>query len=256
VAFSPDGKRLASGSQDQTVKLWDTETGQDVLTLKGHFDEVQSVAFSPDGTRLASASEDGMVKIWDARPWTPAAAAEREALGLLSHLFAKPLCKDDVLKHLRTAPTITPEARQLALSHIERYREQTKPERYHQASWATLRKPYLNPLQYGFALCQAETACRLAPKNLQYRTTLGVAQYRVGQVKDALDTLTRVDERDTGRPAALAFLAMAQNRLELKDQAQATLQHLRQVMQQPEWMTHAEARAFVREAEVVLAAQQ
>ena len=64
--YSPDGKRLASASNDKTVKVWDVVTGQETLTLKGHPETVISVAFSPDGTRLTSAGYDGTVKVWDA----------------------------------------------------------------------------------------------------------------------------------------------------------------------------------------------
>ena len=66
ACFSSDGKRLASGSADETVKLWDAGTGQELLTLKGHTGFIGSVCFSPDGKRLASASTDGTVKLWDA----------------------------------------------------------------------------------------------------------------------------------------------------------------------------------------------
>ncbi|MCI0461123.1 MAG: serine/threonine protein kinase [Gemmataceae bacterium] len=67
VAFSPDGKRLASAGQDGTVRVWDARTGQPLLTLRGHPGAVLGVAFSPDGTRLASAARDQTVKVWDAQ---------------------------------------------------------------------------------------------------------------------------------------------------------------------------------------------
>jgi len=68
VAFYPDGTRLASASDDRTVKLWDTETGDAVLTLRGHTAGVLDVAFSPDGNLLATGGIDLAVRIWDARP--------------------------------------------------------------------------------------------------------------------------------------------------------------------------------------------
>jgi hypothetical protein len=180
----------------------------------------------------------------------PAAAVERETLAQLEFLFAKPLRKVDVLDCLQNPRTILrPQARQLALSLVDRYREETDPEKYHQASWAIIRQPYLNTFQYDFALQQVRAASQLAPEQAKYRTTLVVAQYRAGDCEKALKTLTETVALNHGHLVDLAFLAARQNHLGQKDQTQITLTRLREAMYKPEWAKDEEASHFLREAE-------
>jgi WD40 repeat protein len=64
VAITGDGKTLASGSYDTTIKLWNLATGKEISDLPGHSGIIHSVAFSPDGKTLASGSQDDTVKLW------------------------------------------------------------------------------------------------------------------------------------------------------------------------------------------------
>ncbi|KFH40933.1 Vegetative incompatibility protein HET-E-like protein [Hapsidospora chrysogenum ATCC 11550] len=65
VAFSPDGRQIASGSYDDTIKVWDYRSGACTQTLEGHDGPVRFAAFSPDGRQIASSSHDSTIKVWD-----------------------------------------------------------------------------------------------------------------------------------------------------------------------------------------------
>ena len=65
LAFSPDGKLLASASKDGTIGLWDAKTGESKQVLRGHKGDVLRLVISPDGKLLASGGGDNTVRLWD-----------------------------------------------------------------------------------------------------------------------------------------------------------------------------------------------
>src|SRR5262249_28948818 len=65
VAISKDGKRIVSCGQDQSVRVWDAQTGKELRQLQGNAGIVRGVAISPDGKRAVSAGSDGTMRVWD-----------------------------------------------------------------------------------------------------------------------------------------------------------------------------------------------
>ncbi|KAJ5253778.1 WD40 repeat-like protein [Penicillium chrysogenum] len=88
VAFSPDGQRIVSGSYDNTIKLWDAQTGSELRTLEGHSFSVFSVAFSPDGQSIVSGSYDNTIKLWDAQTGSELRTLEGSSNSVLSVAFS------------------------------------------------------------------------------------------------------------------------------------------------------------------------
>jgi WD40 repeat protein/serine/threonine protein kinase len=260
VAFSPDGWQLASASFDYTVKVWDARppTAADgvrrqalslVRRLFGKSLTPAEVRTSLGADRTIS--EPVRQCALDLVAPFACGVVRREADCLIQGLTCQCLPKPDLLEGIRTAPGVPAAVRAEALTQAESYVEY--PQMQHDASRGMVRWPGKECAAYALALRQAEVACRLCPHRKEYLVTLGMARYRLGDFRKALETLQQARRLHTGAgealpPALLGFLAMAQQQLG-KCEAGVTLGQLRDAMRIPCWASQAEAQGFLREAE-------
>ncbi len=89
LSFSPDGTRLATGSRDHTVKVWDLGNGHELLTYTGHADAVRCLAYSPDGKTIASGGAEKEIKIWDAASGKDLVTIKSEGAYTTSLVFSR-----------------------------------------------------------------------------------------------------------------------------------------------------------------------
>jgi hypothetical protein len=263
VAFRPDGLALASASADRTVKLWDATPMTPELKVLCKARKVVESLFARSLT-----TPEVLDHIWKATVLGPEirrralALAELYGESLVTHdaerlveaLYDKTMLRPEALARLRMDSSLSEPLRQRALALAECMPENAA--RLNVASWDKVSQPGADPAAYRLALRQADAACRLVPNNIDFLTTLGLAQYRTGQYRDAVATMLQVgrltaNSQDAPGAADLAFLALGQHRLGRDNEARASLNRLRDTLKTPTYAGSKQGRAFLREAEVL-----
>src|SRR5262249_28221225 len=252
---SPDGKRLATANWDGTIKLWDTATGAETLTLRGHTAGVNCLAFSPDGTRLASGSIDHTVRIWDATPLRAEALREREARFIAALYYVEHPLKSEVAELIRANPELDEATRAAALAAAEQLRP--VPNRLRLSTLEIASNPSYGHEDYLRALRRADALLELDAESAMAMVARGIALYRLGRYPEALVSFRRAQAGiQAGAlppdPSCLAFQAMAHQHLNQGAEARACLERLRTVLKTVPSVDHSNSRLFLQEAEALI----
>jgi hypothetical protein len=177
----------------------------------------------------------------------------RQAEDIVAPLFDRLFLREDVIDALEVKPASDREVQAACLKLVESWSESS--EDCNEAAARLILKPGQPAASYERGLRLARAACRQEPGIGVFLSTLGMAQFRLGFMTEALGTLTRSNAFNQGKmPADLAFLAMAYQRLEQSAEARAMLGRLRELMRTGDTAggAPAESRAFLAEAEAVV----
>jgi len=265
VAFSPDGKRIISGSGDNTIKVWDAATGAELMTLRVA-DDPSSITISPDGKTIAAGiyDYDNNIKLWESttpaggyEPRWNAKSTRKVVDDLVDELYKETGFYSEVIDKLNADKTLAEPVRKVALQ-IANSRLWEDTRKLIKQSWEVVSSPGGQIEAYRLALGKAEMANRLQPNDWNILGTLFIAQYRVGAYQDALTTLIhfenmRVDAHLEPGPGSVAFKAMALHQLGRDEEAQAAINRLRVLFEDRQW--NPKGQAYVIEAEKLFAGE-
>ena len=266
LLFSPDGRRLATASDDRTIKLWDMTTGREVFTLLGHTGGLRGLAFGPDGHRIISGSVDATARVWDGAPLpedrirrdderyrqkvetlaqleaTTNDVQRAESLAgsgqwsLAARAFGKVVEKEpDNLKllgwHLLSLLESgdIPGYRVAAGKVLSRFRETSNPNTLNPVAWLCTYAPEaVADLTVPVQMAEAALAGYPADEKRIALNTLGAALYRAGRIDEAI---VRLDESvkagGGGVPQDWVFLAMAHHKKGNGEEARRWLEKVR-----------------------------
>jgi WD40 repeat protein len=247
VTFSPDGSTLASGGEDNTVKLWQAAPVTPEELTRRDAEGVLEFLFARSLTSHQVRERIGHDPALDdevrrralalAEPYEQSLVAEQAERAVVAR-YGAGMFRPEVLASLGGDSALGEPVRRFALDLAGRLPE--IPYSLNAASWSVVGRPDAEAAAYRRALRQAEQACRLIPQDCAFLTTLGAAQYRVGNDSAAVTTLMLADQITTQTDgslmvARLAFLALAQHRRGKVAEARAALDRLRQVTSHPGW---------------------
>jgi len=193
VAISHDGRRIATASDDRTIKLWDPDRFAEQFTLHGHTSGVVSVAFSPDGRRLATGGIDWTTRVWNVDSETAEALDRRVAVELARPVFESTVDRQAVVDEIGRNTSLSLQSQQVAVVVAE--------------SWpanagAHLRRARELAMQneWDRALADAETAAGMSSSDPELLAQAAVILARGGAHSRAAALIQQAIDLDTDDP--------------------------------------------------------
>lgn len=258
MAISPDGERLVVSRREGAVRVYDMETGEDLMPLPGSDVTMRALRFTPDGSGVVGESLTLPIVRFETSV-SKEVRRERRVVDLaraaLRDVWTRDSLVSDMIEAVRAKPNLSEDVREMAILLARGRGEQTN--HLNSGVWSTVRFGSAEPAVARRMVRQALRVNEIWPNNHSFVNTLGVAQYRAGDFEDAIATFRRGMEIGksrfpVGHPSDLTFLAMSLAKLGRMEEAKDVLEQVRVLMKIPEFADDTENQSFVREAESVV----